>query len=81
VFAHYINSTEIQSQYATPQVLWLICPLLFYVMSRIWLLAWRGELEDDPLIFALNDRISQLVVLLGVMLLYLAHFDWRALLT
>jgi len=81
VFALYINSTEIQSQYATPQVLWLICPLLFYLMSRIWLLAWRGELEDDPLIFALNDRISQLVVLLGVMLLYLAHFDWRALLT
>lgn len=79
VFALYINSNEIRQQYATPEVLWLICPLLFYLMSRIWLLAWRGELVDDPLLFALRDRISQSVVAAGVILLYLAHLDWRTL--
>ncbi len=80
VFALYINSDEISRQYLTPEVLWFICPLLLYLFSRIWLLAHRGELEGDPVVFALRDRISQAVVILGVILLYLARFDWRQIL-
>ncbi len=77
VFALYINSEDIRLQYTTPEILWLICPLLLYLISRIWLLAWRGELDDDPVVFALRDRISQFVVLTGTVLVYLAHLDWR----
>ncbi|MEX1197973.1 MAG: UbiA family prenyltransferase [Pseudohongiellaceae bacterium] len=77
VFALYINSDEIREQYVTPEVLWFICPVLLYLMSRIWLLAYRGEVHDDPLVFVLKDRISQIAAALGAALLYLAHLDWR----
>lgn len=77
VFALYINSDEIQRQYATPEVLWFICPVLLYLMSRIWLLAYRGEVHDDPLVFVLKDRISQIAAMISAVLLSLAHLDWR----
>jgi hypothetical protein len=38
--------------------LWLIVPLLIYWLFRIWLLASRGELDQDPVVFALRDRVS-----------------------
>ena len=41
--------------------LWLLVPLLLYWITRIWLLASRGELDDDPVIFAIRDRMSLLV--------------------
>ncbi len=78
VFALYINSEDIQNQYVTPEVLWFICPLLLYLLSRIWLLASRGEVHDDPLTFVLRDRGSQITALLSVGLIYLAHLDWRS---
>lgn len=77
VFALYINSNEIQRQYATPEILWFICPVLLYLMSRIWLLAYRGEVHDDPLVFVLKDRISQIAAAITATMLYLAHLDWR----
>lgn len=77
VFALYINSVQVQRQYTTPEVLWFICPLLLYLLSRIWLLAHRGDVHEDPVVFVLRDRTSQMVVLTGAILLYLAHLDWR----
>ena len=44
------------------QLLWLLCPVLLYWVSRVWLLAHRGAMHDDPIIFALRDRQSWLVV-------------------
>ncbi|MDX1491110.1 MAG: UbiA family prenyltransferase [Pseudohongiellaceae bacterium] len=76
VFALYINSVETRTQYATPEVLWLICPLLLYMVSRIWLLAARGEIEEDPVVFALQDRVSQILTLMSGALLWLATIDW-----
>lgn len=80
VFALFINSDETRMQYATPEILWLICPLLLYMVSRIWLLASRGEIEEDPVVFALQDRPSQVLTLLSGLLLWLATFDWLQLL-
>lgn len=77
VFALYINSEDIQSQYVTPEVLWFICPVLLYLMSRIWLLAYRGQVHEDPLVFVLKDRINQSAALIMAVLIYLAHMDWR----
>jgi len=62
VLALYINSPEVSSMYANPNFLWFICPLLLYWVSRTWLLAHRGNADDDPLILALKDPSSYVVV-------------------
>lgn len=64
VLCLYINSQASEALYRRPEALWLICPLLLYWMSRGWLLASRGEMHDDPIVFAAGDRASQIVVLL-----------------
>lgn len=77
VFALYINNEDTLDQYLTPELLWLICPLLLYMITRIWLLAARGQIEEDPIVFALKDRVSQVLTLLCGLLLWLAKFPWR----
>ncbi|MFC5743956.1 UbiA family prenyltransferase [Dyella tabacisoli] len=70
VFALYINSPESLALYRHPKVLWLICPLLLYWISRAWIVAHRGRMDDDPVVFAATDRVSQIVIVLcGLMLL------------
>jgi len=61
VLALYINSPESITLYARPQVLWLLCPLLLYWVSRTWVVAHRDEMDDDPVVFAATDRVSQVV--------------------
>jgi 4-hydroxybenzoate polyprenyltransferase len=58
VFAIYLSGPDVALLYQRPRVLWLIMPLLIYWLCRVWLLASRGELNDDPLVFALTDRGS-----------------------
>lgn len=55
VFALYIDSPQVRALYHEPTVLWLICPLLMYWLGRMWFLANRGELEDDPIEFMVRD--------------------------
>ncbi len=55
VLALYINSEKVVQFYKNPTALWLLCPILLYWIARIWLLAGRGELSDDPLDFAARD--------------------------
>jgi 4-hydroxybenzoate polyprenyltransferase len=58
VFAIYISSSDVVRLYHRPQLLWLIMPLMILWLCRVWLLASRGELNEDPLIFAFTDRMS-----------------------
>lgn len=58
VLALYVSSDEVRALYAHPQLVWLVCPLLLYWVSRVWLLAHRGVLHDDPIVFAITDRVS-----------------------
>ena len=58
VLALYIDSAPARQLYATPQALWLVCPLLLYWISRLWFKTHRGEMHDDPVVFALRDRGS-----------------------
>jgi 4-hydroxybenzoate polyprenyltransferase len=60
VLALYISSADVVRLYATSELLWLICPVLLYWITRIWFLAGRGELPDDPVLFAARDRSSYL---------------------
>lgn len=68
----YLNDPSIAQRYSHPYGLWLLCPLLLYWLVRIWLKAHRGELHDDPVVFAATDRISQVIVLASVALIYWA---------
>jgi 4-hydroxybenzoate polyprenyltransferase/phosphoserine phosphatase len=60
VLALYINSPDIQALYHRPKVIWLLCVLMLYWVSRIWIIAQRGNLNDDPLVYAFRDRMSLL---------------------
>lgn len=70
VFALYINSPSIQKYYATPEALWGICLILMYWITRIWFLAARAEMHDDPVLFAVRDKVSLFsgVLVLGCLL-------------
>jgi 4-hydroxybenzoate polyprenyltransferase len=70
VFALYINSPTVAMFYLRPHLLWLIIPLLLYWISHMWLLAHRGLVAEDPIIFAIKDGVSYVVMLLfGVIFL------------
>jgi 4-hydroxybenzoate polyprenyltransferase len=64
VLALYINSTASEALYRRPEVLWLLCPLLLYWISRVWLIAHRGGMHDDPVVFAIVDRVSRIIIAL-----------------
>lgn len=58
VLALYINSPEIEALYHRPKAVWMLCVLLLYWISRVWMMAQRGQMHDDPVVFALKDRQS-----------------------
>ena len=61
VLALYIQEQTIVAMYRHPEVLWLSCPLLLYWISRTWMLTHRGVMNDDPIVFAVKDRVSLIV--------------------
>jgi 4-hydroxybenzoate polyprenyltransferase len=66
VLALYINDPKTVTMYQSPQLLWLVCPIVLYWISRVWLLTFRGQMPDDPIVFALKDRLSWILVVLSV---------------
>ncbi len=72
VFSLYISGRDVTGLYAHPQRMWLITPIMILWISRVWLLASRGELDEDPVIFAVTDRMSLLLGFLVVCILLLA---------
>jgi 4-hydroxybenzoate polyprenyltransferase len=58
VLALYVNSPEVLRLYRTPEVIWLLCCLLLYWVSRMWMITHRGDMHDDPIMFALSDLPS-----------------------
>jgi 4-hydroxybenzoate polyprenyltransferase len=58
VLALYVNSPEVEVLYSHPKVIWMLCVLLLYWISRVWMIAQRGRMHDDPVVFALKDRQS-----------------------
>ncbi len=62
VIALYIESEKVREMYSHPEILWLICPLLLFWIGRIWLITGRGEMHEDPIVFAIKDKVSILTV-------------------
>ena len=67
VLALYVNSENVKFMYSRPEFIWLLCPLVLYIISRIWMLARRGELHEDPVVFMIGDRRSQWLSALGIL--------------
>ena len=72
VLALYIDSAEVRALYAQPRMIWLLCPLVLYIITRIWILARRGEMHDDPVVFIMSDWRSQIMVGAGALLMIIA---------
>ncbi|MBT8117694.1 MAG: UbiA family prenyltransferase [Gammaproteobacteria bacterium] len=62
VLALYISSEEITALYPSPHLLWLLCLLFLFWTHHLWLGARRRIIHEDPVIFAIKDRTSQLVL-------------------
>ena len=74
VFALFVNSPEVSAQYSASEVLWVICLLLIFWTNRMWIAAQRGYIEDDPVDYAIRDRISQGVGLACLMVVLAARY-------
>jgi len=72
VLALYINSEQVVALYRAPLLLWLVCPLLLFWTSRMWLLAHRGRIHDDPIVATVRDPVSYVLGALVAVVLYIA---------
>lgn len=61
VFSVYIGQPDVLALYHHHQRMWLMTPLMILWLCRVWLLASRGELDEDPVVFALTDKMSLLM--------------------
>jgi 4-hydroxybenzoate polyprenyltransferase len=59
VLALYLNSPTVAVLYREPSYLWGVCLVLLYWISRMAMLGARGQMHDDPLVYAFTDRKSQ----------------------
>ena len=68
VFAFYVTSPAVAELYSRPKLLWLICPLLLYLLGRALMVSHRREMHDDPVVWALRDRICRLGLIVGALI-------------
>ena len=74
VFGLFIDAPETRARYATPTLLWLVALGLIYWLARLWIKTSRGEMHDDPVVFALKDRGSRVAVLVMIAVVLVARF-------
>jgi 4-hydroxybenzoate polyprenyltransferase/phosphoserine phosphatase len=72
VLALYIQDSKTTDLYATPHIIWLACPLLLFWVTRVWMLTHRGQMNEDPVVFAIRDRTSQLIGAAFLMMFWIA---------
>lgn len=76
VLALYINSDRVVELYKSPTLIWFMIPLLFYWLMRMWMVTNRGEMTDDPIIYAIRDRTTYVVMtIIGIIMLLAATVD------
>jgi 4-hydroxybenzoate polyprenyltransferase len=72
VLALYVNNDDIAQYYSNLEAIWLACPLLFVWISRIWMFAKRGLMNEDPVIFAIRDKFSLCTLALLIVIFWIA---------
>lgn len=74
VLALYIDSDSVRELYPHPWMVWPLAPIVLYLTIRVWILARRDEMHDDPVVFILRDWRSQIAAGFGALLLVAAGF-------
>ena len=72
VLALYISSEHVKTLYSRPEIIWFLCPMLLYVVSRVWLMARRKKMSEDPLVFVIKDWRTWVTGAISGLLLLLA---------
>jgi len=68
----YINSDQVIALYKQPALIWLTIPILLYWLMRMWVVAHRGQMTDDPIIFAIKDKSSYVMFFIIISILIAA---------
>jgi 4-hydroxybenzoate polyprenyltransferase len=76
VLALYLNSDNVLMLYEQPEAVWGAVPVLLFWISWIWMQAHRGHMHDDPVVFAVKDRASQLAGLAFGAVLVIGALGW-----
>lgn len=74
MFGLFISAADTYYRYQSPEFLWIVAVALIYWLSRIWIKTSRGEMHDDPVIYAIKDRTSRIVVMVMLAATLVAHF-------
>lgn len=72
VIALYTTTTDAAQAFRTPEMLWLVCPLIMYAISKAWMLASRGEMDEDPMLFGIRSAMSRRIAFVTLCLVLLA---------
>jgi hypothetical protein len=72
VLALYITSDDVEVLYRWPAMLWPVCVAVLLWISRMWALAYRGSIDDDPVVVTLKDPASYAVGALIAILMFVA---------
>lgn len=76
IFSLYVNDPATSDLYARPEVLWATVPVLLVWLMRCWLIAHRGEMDEDPIVFAIKDRASLGFGVIVAAAFLLARINW-----
>ncbi|MDA9566374.1 UbiA family prenyltransferase [Planktomarina temperata] len=74
VMALYIQTPEVANLYNQPEFLWGVCVILLYWVTNTIMIAQRGQMHDDPIVYAAKNRQSQLCFTLILLLVLLAEW-------
>jgi 4-hydroxybenzoate polyprenyltransferase/phosphoglycolate phosphatase-like HAD superfamily hydrolase len=74
VFGLFISEHETQGRYETPALLWLVAIGLIYWLARLWVKTSRGEMHDDPVVYAIQDKGSLVTLFMMLAITLAAHF-------
>jgi 4-hydroxybenzoate polyprenyltransferase len=70
VLALYMNNDHVRDLYQHPWMMWPLAPIVLYLTMRVWILARRDEMHDDPVVFIIRDWRSQIMLAIGAVLLF-----------
>jgi hypothetical protein len=70
----FISQPDTAARYSSPILLWLIALGLVYWLGRLWIKTARGEMHDDPIVFAAGDRGSRVTIALIIVVAIVAHY-------
>ncbi|OJY71722.1 MAG: hypothetical protein BGP16_14130 [Sphingobium sp. 66-54] len=72
VLCIYTTQSYVRDRYESPEILWLLCPILLYLLNRVLFMARRGHMDDDPIVFCMKDRVTLALLIISALVLLAA---------